>query len=477
MATPAAPVPGVLSGDIGFMLASTALVFIMIPGLGYFYAGMARDKNALSLMLVSILALAVVAIEWYIWGFSLSFSTTGSAFLGDFQFALLRNVGVAQTVASNLPDLVMCIYQAMFAAITPALAVGAIAERFALGPLLIFIFVWTTLVYNPIAYWTWGTNGWLNKLGAMDFAGGTPVHMTSGFAGLALALFLGKRKSTTEPHKPHSMSSVILGTSLLWFGWMGFNGGSALAANARAANAFLVTNLAACMAGLTWLVMDYIRDHRISALGFCSGAVAGLVAITPASGFVGPSASLAIGLLASLVCFYSAQWKHRFGFDDTLDVFGIHGVGGLLGNFLTGIFAEPYWSSLDGVPKTAGGAIAGQPMQILYQLAAIAAGASWAFCVTYIILFLMKLARLNLRVSEQKEEEGLDHTQIGEYTFDYVGERISSSLDLKRQATQESVRIEMAGLGPVSSEANILAPSESAAAPAEAPARTSGEAV
>ncbi|KAI9140629.1 putative ammonium transporter protein [Paraphysoderma sedebokerense] len=411
--------PGIESGNTAWVLTSTALVFIMIPGLGYFYSGLAREKNALSLLLISLISVAVVLIQWFLFGFSLSFSTTGGPFIGNFDFALFRNVYTEGSVMPAVSTLTLAIFQGMFASITPALAVGAAAERFSFGPMIVFIFIWTTLVYDFLAYWTWGANGWLYKLGALDYAGGTPVHMSSGFAGLALAIYTGKRNDVghNEPLQPHSMSSVILGTALLWFGWLGFNGGSGLGANSRAANALIVSNLAACAAGLTWMLIDYIRDRRVSALGFCSGVVAGLVCITPGSGFVGPAAALLFGFLGGVVCCFSTQIKHRLGFDDTLDVFAIHGVGGVLGAFLTGIFAEQHWIATDGTNTLPGGAINGHGMQILYQLASIGAGCGWSFVVTYIILFVMGKVGLNLRVSEDKEEWGVDHTEMGENTI------------------------------------------------------------
>ncbi|KAJ3350903.1 hypothetical protein GGF32_004595 [Allomyces javanicus] len=443
----AAPLAPPAAGDVAWILTSAALVFIMIPGLGYFYSGMARDKNALSLLLISMLSLAIVLVQWMIIGYSLCFSTTGGPFLGDGQFAFLMNVGGDQTVISTLPNLAFCLYQAMFAALTPALAVGAVAERFSLIPTCVFILVWTTLVYDPIAYWTWGANGWLNQLGALDFAGGLPVHMTSGFSALAMALVVGRRRESAEPIVPHSMSSVILGTGLLIFGWAGFDGGSAGAANARAALAVLVTYLASAVGSLTWLVMDYIRDRRVSALGFCSGAVAGLVAITPASGFVGPAASLAFGFLGAVACNYATHWKHALGYDDALDAFGVHAIGGIVGAFLTGVFAEPYWIALDGTVKP-GGAIAGHPIQIVYQLASIGAGCAWAFVVTYIIVFVMGKVGLPLRVSAEAEEDGIDHAQMGEFTFDYVGARISSSVEMRRAgASRDLARTPLAKEG------------------------------
>ncbi|KAI9222283.1 ammonium transporter [Blastocladiella britannica] len=425
------------SGDVSFVLMSTALVLIMIPGLGYFYSGMARDKNALSLILISIVSLAIVSLQWFVIGFSLAFSPDATnGFIGDGKYLFLQGVADGQDVSAVLPAMAYCVFQMMFAAITPALAIGSVAERFNLIPMCVFILVWTTIVYDPIAYWTWGANGWLNKLGALDFAGGTPVHMASGFSGLALALACGKRRPSDEPHVPHSISNVVLGTSLLWFGWNGFNGGSEGSANARAAVTFMTTNLAASIGGMTWLIIDYIRDRRVSALGFCSGVVAGLVAITPGCGYVGPAASLAIGFIGAAVCNMSSRMKHSLGFDDTLDVFGIHGVGGAIGNFLTGIFAQKYFIGLDGTVKD-GGAISGNPTLILYQMASIGAAISWSFVVTYLIAFVMSKIGLSLRASEEDEDMGVDHSQMGEYTMDVVGARISASVEFKRTHSRD----------------------------------------
>ncbi|ORZ37684.1 ammonium transporter AmtB-like domain-containing protein [Catenaria anguillulae PL171] len=438
MAGEAAPkeIPPPAAGDVGFVLISTALVMIMIAGLGYFYAGMARDKSALSLMLISLVSLSIVMIQWFVIGYSLTFSTTSGAFLGNGQFAFFMGVGGDQTVIASLPNLAYALFQGMFAAITPALAVGSIAERFNLIPMCVFMVVWTTLVYDPIAYWHWGANGWLNALGALDFAGGTPVHIASGYAGLALALYCGKRRVSDDPFKPHSMSSVILGTSLLWFGWYGFNGGSAGAANARAALAMVTTTLAAALGGLTWLVIDYVRDRRVSALGFCSGVVSGLVAITPACGHVSPASSLAFGFLGGFVCNYASRLKHQLRFDDTLDAFGIHGVGGTLGGFLTGIFADKAFIALDGTEKL-GGAMSGHPMQIVYQLASIGAGIGWSFFVTLAIAFIMDKCGLKLRASAEDEEYGMDHAQMGEFVHDYVADRVSNSIEMKRSGSRD----------------------------------------
>ncbi|ORX58790.1 ammonium transporter [Hesseltinella vesiculosa] len=416
------------SGDIAWVLTSSALVWLMIPGVGYFYSGMARSKNALSLIMCSVLAVVVVSVQWFIWGFSLTFSKSAGPFIGNLDNAFLRGVlGDPSIGGDTVPDLVFMIFQCFFAAISPALAIGSAAERGRILPMVIFMFIWSTIVYDPIACWTWNTgNGWSNKLGAIDFAGGTPVHISSGFASLAYALVLGKRQghgSLTHAHdfKPHNMSNVILGTAFLWFGWFGFNGGSALSGNLRAAMACVVTNLAASVGGITWMVLDYRLERKFTALGFCSGAVAGLVAITPASGYVGPAPSVAIGFLGALACNFACHLKNVFNYDDALDVFAVHGVGGYVGSLLTGIFAEAYIANLDGVTVIPGGWMNRNWIQLAYQLADATAGAAWSFFVTLILLLIMdRIPGLSLRVSPEVELQGLDAAEIGELAYYHV---------------------------------------------------------
>ncbi|KAG0172024.1 hypothetical protein DFQ28_001779 [Apophysomyces sp. BC1034] len=421
------PPPQYSSGDISWILISTALVWLMIPGIGYFYSGMARSKNALSLIMCSVLSLVVVSVQWFIWGYSLTFSKTGSRFIGNLDNAFLRGVLDGPSTGSDkLPDLVFCFFQSMFAALTPALAIGAAAERGRLLPMIIFMFIWTTVVYDFIAYWTWNPNGWSSLLGGLDFAGGTPVHISSGFSSLAYALILGKRHghgsiTHAQDFKPHNMSNVVLGTALLWFGWFGFNGGSALAGNLRAAMACVVTNLAAAVGAITWICLDYRIERKFSALGFCSGAVAGLVAITPASGFVGPASSVAIGFLGALCCNMAVHLKHWLNYDDALDVFAVHGIGGYVGSLLTGIFAESYIAGLDGVTQIPGGWLNRNWMQLPHQLADATAGAAWSFFVTYLILFIMdRIPGLSLRVDPEVELQGLDAAEIGEMAYYHV---------------------------------------------------------
>jgi Amt family ammonium transporter len=326
--------------------------------------------------------------------------------------------------SAAIPDLVFCIFQCMFAALTPALAIGSAAERARILPMIIFIFIWSTVVYNTVSFWVWKSNGWSFKLGGLDFAGGTPVHITSGFASLAYALVLGRREGhdhKKEEFKPHNMSNVVLGTAFLWFGWFGFNGGSALAGNLRAGMACVVTNLAASVGAITWMLIDYRVEHKFSALGFCSGAVAGLVAITPAAGFVGPAASVAIGFLGAVGCWAAGHLKHVLNYDDVADVFAVHGVGGYIGSILTGIFAESYIANLDGVTVIPGGWLNRNWIQIGYQFADATAGAAWAFVVTYIILFVMnRIPGLSLRVDRESELQGLDQAEIGEMAYYHV---------------------------------------------------------
>ncbi|KAG5338223.1 Ammonium transporter 1 [Termitomyces sp. J132] len=413
-------------GDIAWTLASTALVWLMIPGVGFFYSGLLRRKNALSMIWTSMIAIAVVSFQWFFWGFSLAFSETGSAYIGDLKYFALKGVLAEPSIGSTrIPSIVFCVYQCMFAAITLALAIGAIAERGRLGPLLIFVFVWSTIVYDPIACWTWNSNGWSFKMGGLDFAGGTPVHISSGTAALAISIFLGKRRGYGTPrlaYKPQNTSYVVLGTAFLWFGWFGFNGGSALSANFRAAQACIVTNLAASVGGLTWMLWDYRLEKKWSAVGFCSGAIAGLVAITPGSGYVGSPAAVAFGFLAGSICNFATQLKFILGYDDALDIFATHAVGGVVGNILTALFAQASVAHFDGFTLIPGGWIDHHYIQLGYQLADSVAGLSYSFVMTTIILWIMHfIPGLSLRSSEETEILGVDDVEMGEFAYDYVG--------------------------------------------------------
>ncbi|CAG8509112.1 3924_t:CDS:2 [Ambispora leptoticha] len=407
------------TADIGFVLLATAQVFLMVPGIGYFYSGMARSKNALSLILLCILSTAVVNFQWWFWGYSLTYSITGGNFIGNLDNMFYRGVLGGRLQGNPVPDLVFANFQCMFAALTPALAIGAAAERNRLLPTLIFIFIWTTLVYDVIAHWTWATNGWANKIGSVDFAGGTPVHIASGAAALAYSMVLGKRNGHgMEEFRPHNISSIALGTVFLWFGWFGFNGGSALSANLRAANALSVTNLAAATGGLSWMLLDYRLERKLSMLSFCSGVISGLVTITPAAGYVSPASAVLFGFLGGVICNMSVKLKHFLAIDDALDVFAVHGVGGLLGNALTGIFGQKSISQYDGSTGFNGGWLDGHWAQLGYQMAGSVAGLVYSFSVTYFILFILnKIPGLALRIDPESEKKGLDETEMGEVAF------------------------------------------------------------
>ncbi|KAK0472599.1 ammonium transporter [Armillaria novae-zelandiae] len=426
----ATDVDGVVSvynnGDIAWTLTCAALVWLMIPGLGYMYSGLLRRKNALSQIYLSLVCLAVVSFQWFFWGYSLAFSETGSAYIGDLKYFGLKGVLDAPSMGTaRLPALVFCLYQLMFAAATPMIALGALAERGRLAPVPIFVFVWSTLVYDPVACWTWSANGWSFVMGGLDFAGGTPVHITSGTAALAISIYLCKRKDWGTDrlmYKPHNTTYVILGVVFLWFGWFGFNGGSALSANIRAAHACIVTNLAASVGGLTWMLWDYRLERKWSAIGFCSGAISGLVAITPACGFVGAPAAVLFGVMAGTCCNFATQLKYTFGYDDTLDIWASHGIGGVLGNVLTGLFAQASIAGFDGISVIDGGWIDHHYIQLGYQLADSVSGVAYTFVMTTIILWIMHfIPGCRLRGTEEAEVSGLDDHDMGEFSYDYVG--------------------------------------------------------
>ncbi|KAM3522064.1 hypothetical protein NHJ13051_005879 [Beauveria bassiana] len=413
------------TGHMTFIVISALLVLLMIPGVGFFYSGLARRKSALQLVLLSMLSVAVIGFQWFFWGYSLTFSRTGNAFLGDLsQFGLMKTL--AQPNGGDAtPDILFCLYQGMFAAITPALAIGAVADRGRMLPAIVFMFIWSTVVYDPIAYWTWNANGWLMTLPSYDFAGGGPVHVASGACALAYSLMLGKRAGYTHnqglPYRPHSVTNVLLGTVFLWVGWFGFNGGSALAMNIRAIMACYVTHLAASCAGITWVLLDYRLERKWSTIGFCSGAISGLVAITPAAGFVPTWAAVVIGVVGAICCNFATKLKFLIGIDDALDIFAVHGVGGIVGNLLTGIFGASYIANLDGSEHAAIGWIEGNWVQLGYQLAGTCAAFGWSFVLSCVILFLMNLMPgLSLRVSATDEDVGIDDAQLGEFAYDYV---------------------------------------------------------
>ncbi|KAI3646121.1 hypothetical protein MP228_009049 [Amoeboaphelidium protococcarum] len=421
------------SGDTAWVMVSTALVMLMIPGVGYFYSGLARHKNALSLLFLSVLSLAVISIQWFMWGFSIAFSPDGGPFIGNMKHAFLMGVfDSADTVypsAPNIPLPVFMAFQGMFAAITPCLALGAAAERLRIFPTIFFLFIWSTLVYDIIAYWTWAPNGWLHKMGSLDFAGGTPVHIASGAAGLAMSLSLKQRHGFggAEHFKPHNLSSVFLGTVFLYFGWFGFNGGSELAVNSRASLAFVNTNLAACSGGLTWVLLDYRHQQKFSAFAFCSGMVSGLVSVTPACGYIPVWSSLIFGICGASACNMFLTFKRSFHFDDALDVFGVHGVGGIVGNTLTAFFASKKIVALDGI-ESDGGWIDGNFVLMGYQIVGTLVGFFWSFCITYLICFIMNhLPYMKLRLSIDREIEETDKAELGEKAYDYIEMAVQGS--------------------------------------------------
>ncbi|GMK58809.1 hypothetical protein CspeluHIS016_0602510 [Cutaneotrichosporon spelunceum] len=438
--TPDAPAALYNLGDIAFVLSGMALVWLMVPGVGLFYSGLLRRKNALSMILLSLCAIAVGSFQWFFWGYSLTFSSSASAFIGDLKhFGLMHVLDEPSMGSTRIPALLFCAYQCMFAVITVALACGGFAERSRIGPVAVFMFVWLTLVYCPIACWTWNANGWTFVLGGLDFAGGTPVHISSGTAALAIALYLGKRRGYgTErlAYKPHSTALVVLGTVFLWFGWFGFNGASALSANLRAVQACIVTNLAASVGGLTWMLLDWRLERKLSAIGFCSGAVAGLVGITPAAGFVGAPAAVAIGVLTAAAANFGTKLKYVLRIDEALDVFASHGIGGLVGCILTGIFADARVAGFDGTTVIPGGWINRNYVQLGKQVADAVAGMGWSFTVTTLILWAMHfLPGLRLRCSEEQEIIGVDDAFLGEWAYDYVGMDREIGLEREMQET------------------------------------------
>ncbi|KAL8722425.1 MAG: hypothetical protein Q9225_001104 [Loekoesia sp. 1 TL-2023] len=413
------------SGDIAWMLASTALVLLMIPGVGFFYSGLARRKSALSLIWLTMMAVGVTSFQWFFWGYSLAFSHSAGRFIGDLTNIGFRNVLAAPSVGSGrVPDLLFAVYEGMFASITVALAVGAVAERGRMLPCVVFMFIWSTIIYDAIACWTWNPAGWVARMGGIDFAGGTPVHISSGSAALAYSLMLGKRRGhgTHELNfRPHNVTQIIIGTVFLWVGWFGFNAGSAQGASMRAVMAAVNTNLAASVGGVTWCLLDYRLERKWSAVGFCSGVVAGLVAITPGSGYVPAWSAIVFGVVAGSACNYATKVKFFLGIDDALDIFAVHGIGGFVGNILTGFFAADYIAHLDGFSKISGGGLNGHWIQLCFQLADSLSGFAYSFGGTCIILFIINLIPgLGLRATEEAEVIGMDDAEIGEFAYDFV---------------------------------------------------------
>jgi ammonium transporter, Amt family len=416
-AAPAAP--KIDSGDTAWVLVSSALVLLMTaPGLALFYGGMVRQKNALATLMQSFIILALISVQWVLWGYTLAFGPDRGGIIGGLEWLGLSGVGATPNAdyAATIPHTAFMLFQMMFAVITPALITGAFAERKKFSTFLVFILVWATVVYDPLAHWVWGVGGWLRTLGALDFAGGTVVHISSGISALAAALVIGKRKGYGhQPMPPHNLPLTVMGASLLWFGWFGFNAGSALAANGLAAHAFMTTNTATAAAALGWMFTEWASRGKPTVLGAASGAVAGLVAITPAAGFVTPMASIVIGAVAGFICYSACNLKSKLGYDDSLDVVGVHGVGGTWGALATGVFATKLVNDAGG-----DGLLYGNPKQLGIQLVAVLVTWVLGFVMTTVILKVLD-AIMGLRVTDEEEVAGLDLSQHSETAYTLGG--------------------------------------------------------
>lgn len=400
------------SSDTAWLLVSTAFVLIMTPGLALFYGGMVRAKNVMSTFMHSFFAIGIVTIAWVTIGYSLAFAPTKGGFIGGLDHAFLNGVSLAPREGGTVPHLLFMAFQLMFAIITPALISGAYAERLKFSTYAVFTLLWSLLVYSPLCHWVWGPNGWLLERGALDFAGGTVVHLSSGVSALVFAIVLGKREGyPRRKAPPHNLTLTLLGAGLLWMGWFGFNAGSALGSGALAALALVNTHIAAAVGAVAWAAIEWLRHGKPSSLGVASGLVAGLVAITPAAGFVGPMASIAIGLAAGAACYGGVQLKNRLGYDDSLDVFGIHGVGGILGALLTGVFASKLWN-----PAGNDGLLRGNGQVLVEQVVGVGAALAFAAGVTFMLLKLLDKT-MGLRTAKDDELEGLDLTLHGEEAY------------------------------------------------------------
>ncbi len=395
------------TGDTAWLLVSTAMVMLMVPGLALFYAGMVRRKNILNTIMLTLICLCMISVQWVLWGYSLSFGTDIGGVIGGFNFLGLSNVGLNPTEGSTVPHQLFMMFQGMFAIITPALITGAVVERIKFSTALIFCFLWATLVYDPLCHWVWG-GGWLQEFGALDFAGGAVVHISCGVSALVAAIMVGKRKGfPREPMPPNNLAMTVLGLGLLWFGWFGFNAGSALGANGSAVNAFVTTNTAAGTAAFAWAIMEWVHRGKPTMFGVVTGAIAGLGSITPAAGFVGPMSAILIGLGGTCFCYFAVMViKPKFGYDDSLDVFGVHGIAGTWGMMATGLFAS---ASIGGV----NGLFFGNPSQLFKQLVAVVVTYLFVATMTFIILMGLKVFG-GLRVSLEDEVNGLDLALHGE---------------------------------------------------------------
>ncbi len=406
-AAPAFAADQLNSGDTAWMLISSALVLVMLPGLALFYGGMVRSKNILSTSMHTFTAMAIVGVQWVVIGYSLAFGGSG-LLLGNLDHLFLAGI-TPDSLSGTIPTYVFVMFQGMFAIITPALISGAVAERMKFSTYCVFILLWSTLVYDPLCHWVWGSGGWLAAAGALDFAGGTVVHLSSGISALVIAIFLGKRLG--YPHErmpPHNLPMTLLGAGLLWFGWFGFNAGSALSSGSSAALAFTTTQTAAAAGALAWIMIEWYHAGKPSALGAASGIVAGLVVITPAAGFVTPGWALLMGLTAGVVCYCGVMMKHRFGYDDSLDAFGVHGIGGAWGALVTGVFAS----------VGATGLIGGNVHQLWVQLMGLVAAGAYAVIVTVVLMVILK-ATLGLRVEKDDERMGLDQSAHSETGYNF----------------------------------------------------------
>jgi Amt family ammonium transporter len=400
------------SGDMAFVLISAALVCLMTPGLAFFYGGLVRRKNVLTIMMQSFISMGVVTAIWFVFGFSLAFGPDVGGIIGNLDYAFLRGVGAEPnpSYGGTIPFLVFFSFQQMFAIITPALITGAFADRVSFKSYLIFLVFWSVLIYIPFCHWIWG-GGFLAKMGVVDFAGGIVVHTSAGIAALATVFFVGKRKlQCGEKLAPHNIAFVALGTGLLWFGWFGFNAGSALAANGIAAVAFVNTDIAGSVAMITWLVISWVREKRPSMVGVLTGAVAGLATVTPAAGYITPASAAIFGLLSACVCYLAVMIRERLDWDDALDVWGVHGVGGMLGTILIGVFATTSINSVSGM-------VDGNFNQLLVQIIGTAICAVYAFVVTYALLKIINFFS-PVRVPDEIEISGLDETIHGECAYD-----------------------------------------------------------
>jgi ammonium transporter, Amt family len=424
-----APQPVISAGNTAWMIVATALVlFMSIPGLALFYGGLVRQKNVLNIFMQCFILMAVISLEWVMFGYSNAFSSSEGIlkpFVGGFDWAFLKGIKITDVspyyisqATERIPHIVFIMFQCMFAVITPALIIGAFAERIKFRGFLIFSVLWAVIVYNPVAHWVWSADGWLYKLGALDFAGGTVVHINAGVAAIVTALMIGKRKYyDNHPTPPHNVPMVAMGAAMLWFGWFGFNAGSGLAADGLAGNAFLVTHIATAAAAFTWALIDWIINKKPTLVGTATGAVAGLVAITPAAGSVGVGGAIAIGIIVSIVCFIMVSVvKHKLGYDDSLDAFGVHGVGGMIGAIATGIFATKAVTGLYLPNGGVDGALYGNWKQLGIQLIAVGSTIIYSGILT-IILFKIIDKIFGIRATEVEEVAGLDITQHNEMAY------------------------------------------------------------